>query len=344
LLHRLPRLKIDRSAPSTTASAPTDWSSASVTVTFVAGDNLSGVAATHYAVDGGATRDGTSLVLTEQGVYALHYWSEDLAGNVEAAKQLVVGLDLSASAIGHTQAPIANLAGWNSGAVTITWSCTDDASGVASCSAPATVASEGANQTVIGTAVDYAGLRTDDPVTLNLDLAAPTISAAADRVANADGWYRAPVTVSFACADALSGLASCAAPITLAGEGAGQAATGGATDRAGNVASATVSGVDVDTTAPTIIYTGNAGTPTRSVSRSPSPAPPQTACRAWPRRPARTFRSRRPRWARARTRTRRRRPTRARDGRDRATDVLGRAADDAARRHDSPRQSSTTNG
>src|SRR6185437_7015722 len=84
------------------------------------------------------------------------------------------------------------------------------------------------------------------------DKTKPTISAAADRAPNANGWYNAPVTVSFTCADALSGLAvSCPASQSLT-EGANQSVSGSVSDVAGNSASASVTGVNVDTTAPTI--------------------------------------------------------------------------------------------
>src|SRR5207248_5266304 len=92
---------------------------------------------------------------------------------------------------------------------------------------------------------------------INVDRTAPTISAAPDRAANGNGWYRAPVTVAFSCSDALSGLASCSSPATLTGEGAGQSATGAAADKAGNTASATQAGVNVDLTPPTISGTAD---------------------------------------------------------------------------------------
>ena len=43
-------------------------------------------------------------------------------------------------------------------------------------------------------------------------------------------------------------------------EGAGQTATVSCTDKAGNSAPATVSGINIDKTAPTVTYSGNAGT------------------------------------------------------------------------------------
>jgi hypothetical protein len=48
--------------------------------------------------------------------------------------------------------------------------------------------------------------------------------------------------------------------VTLSSDGAGQSATGTTQDRAGNVATATVSGIKIDQTPPTITFTGNLGT------------------------------------------------------------------------------------
>lgn len=55
-----------------------------------------------------------------------------------------------------------------------------------------------------------------------------------------------------------AGFSKIAAPVTL-GEGANQSATGTAVDTAGNTASVTVSGLDVDLTRPVVTYNGNAG-------------------------------------------------------------------------------------
>src|SRR5262249_52796168 len=72
------------------------------------------------------------------------------------------------------------------------------------------------------------------------------------------------VTVSFACTDATSGLASGSppAPTTLSAEGANQSVSGTCTDNAGNSASATFSGINIDKTAPTLSgFSINGGAP-----------------------------------------------------------------------------------
>jgi uncharacterized delta-60 repeat protein len=84
-----------------------------------------------------------------------------------------------------------------------------------------------------------------------VDSQGPTIVGEADRPADANGWYAGPVTVTFHCADAVSGVASCPAPATINQEGTNRSVTGTATDRAGNQSSTTVGGFNVDLLAPT---------------------------------------------------------------------------------------------
>ncbi|HKP19692.1 MAG TPA: hypothetical protein VJT84_14545, partial [Gaiellaceae bacterium] len=90
----------------------------------------------------------------------------------------------------------------------------------------------------------------------------PTISAGtASPAANANGWNNTNVTVTFSCSDpGGSGAVSATDVKTLSSEGANQSATGTCTDKAGNSNSATKSGISIDKTKPTVVYSGNLGT------------------------------------------------------------------------------------
>lgn len=99
---------------------------------------------------------------------------------------------------------------------------------------------------------------------ISIDFTPPIIIGAPSPVANSNGWNNTSVVVSFTCSDALSGIASCSAPATLSAQGANQSVTGTALDKAGNSAQATISGINIDETAPTVTYTGNTGTYTTS--------------------------------------------------------------------------------
>jgi hypothetical protein len=91
-------------------------------------------------------------------------------------------------------------------------------------------------------------------VSIKRDATKPTIEGSASPAANGAGWNNSDVTVWFACADNLSGIASCGPSETLSSEGAGQSSTGTAVDNAGNNDTATVSGIKIDKTAPAITF------------------------------------------------------------------------------------------
>jgi hypothetical protein len=97
---------------------------------------------------------------------------------------------------------------------------------------------------------------TSMPVSYKVDQTAPSISGSAAPSPNGAGWNNTNVTVSFTCSDATSTISTCTSPITLSSDGAGQSASGSAADKAGNTASTTVSGINIDKTAPTIHFDG----------------------------------------------------------------------------------------
>ena len=90
---------------------------------------------------------------------------------------------------------------------------------------------------------------------LKIDKTAPTISGSRTPAANAFGWNKTAVMASFTCSDVLSGLAAGSPPAdtVLSSEGANQSAGGTCTDAAGNSASTTVTGINIDLTAPTAV-------------------------------------------------------------------------------------------
>ena len=135
------------------------------------------------------------------------------------------------------RAPDAN--GWYNRPVAVAFSGTDATSGLASCDRP-TYASDSASAQVAGTCRDAAG-NTSAPtsVALKYDGTAPTVTAAADRAPDGNGWYRKPLTVAFIGADAISGIQACTQPARYAGPDRAQARlTGTCRDQAGNAAEA----------------------------------------------------------------------------------------------------------
>lgn len=137
-------LKIDTTAPVTTASvppAPGGWYNAPVTVTLSWSDNLSGVAATFYTVDGGTqqTYAGPFTLALKSGVHTVLYWSVDVAGNTEVPKSLTLSFDTTPPSITASANPGSLRKNTGMMSVTVSGTIKDTASGVNASSASYTV-------------------------------------------------------------------------------------------------------------------------------------------------------------------------------------------------------------
>ena len=166
----------------------------------------------------------------------------------------IIGEDSILPIITATVTPAANPAGWHSADVSVSYQCSDNASGIATCPVDALISTEAANQVITATAIDNAGNQADASVTLNIDKTVPTISPLSSPAANAAGWHNADVTVSFDCQDILSGVESCTGASILSTEVAAQNVAGSVADIAGNMDSTSVN-VSLDKTAPSITST-----------------------------------------------------------------------------------------
>ncbi len=226
------------------------WNNTDVVVSFTCADSGSGIDTNTVA---GATvnGEGAGQSVTNTGTCT------DKAGNT-ADSATVSGINIDKTAPTITGAPdrTANANGWYNADVTVSFTCNDALSGVDSCSGPTTLG-EGAGQSVTGNVTDQAGNSASATVSdINIDKTAPNISGSGNPAANSFGWNNTDVTVSFSCTDALSGVDGVSGPTTLSGEGAGQSVTGTCADKAGNSASATVSDINIDKTAPSVALVG----------------------------------------------------------------------------------------
>ncbi len=100
-----------------------------------------------------------------------------------------------------------------------------------------------------------------------VDKTLPVIKGTLSLQPNQNGWYNSDVTATFTCEDSVSGIQSCASPVTVGVEGANLAISGNALDRAGNTATTSLS-INIDKTLPTI--SNLVMTPTR-FSAAPGP-------------------------------------------------------------------------
>ena len=113
-------------------------------------------------------------------------------------------LDLTAPTITASVSPAANGSGWHTSAPTVTFSCADEGSGVAQCSAPVTVSTDGRGQVITGTVTDQAGNGATASVTLDVDTAAPTVGTVSIRPTSPTAGQA--FVLSAPTSDALSGV------------------------------------------------------------------------------------------------------------------------------------------
>ena len=152
--------------------------------------------------------------------------------------------------IAGTIAPVPNAAGWNNANVTVTFSCADPILGIASCTGPVTVATEGANQSVAGTAVNRAGFSASTTATVSIDKTPPAVTITSP--ASGITVDSPSLSITGTATDALSGIASVACqgtPATLNASNftctvslvpGSNTITVQAMDKAGNTATASV--------------------------------------------------------------------------------------------------------
>ena len=121
--------------------------------------------------------------------------------------------------------------------------------------APFTLSDEGIT-TLYYRSIDVEGnTETTETQVIKIDKTPPVITGAATTPPNAYGWYNTDVVVHFSAFDAVSGIDTVTPDQVLSAEGADQSVTGTATDMAGNSASTTVTGINIDKTSPTISIT-----------------------------------------------------------------------------------------
>lgn len=224
-----------------------------------AGWNNTAVAVTWSCTDtfgGGTTPEVTTTTLTatvsgDGADQSVSRACTDASGRSVTASLDDIDIDTTPPVATLTSRTPANGAGWNNTAVTVTWSCADTLSGSVQGTLSATVATEGSSQTASSTCADVAGnsvLASQGGIAI--DRTPPTASGAVPPTST--GWYTGPVTVTWSCADTLSGLAAPCEPSVITGDGAGQTTTRTAVDVAGNSATGTSPPVSIDGTSPTI--------------------------------------------------------------------------------------------
>jgi hypothetical protein len=228
-------IRIDKTAPSVSGAAlarapdSNDWFNRPVAAAFSGQDGVSGIAGCSSPTYSGG--DSASASLSGS--------CKDVAGNASAPATVGFKYDATAPAVTAAADRAPDVGGWYNHPLTVSFAGTDATSGIASCARPSYGSGDGASVSVSGACTDVAGNSTGASFGFKYDATPPAVTAAPDRKPDAKGWYRKPLTVNFAGADATSGIAACTAPSRYAGPDLAKAAVvGSCRDGAGNAAEA----------------------------------------------------------------------------------------------------------
>lgn len=116
--------------------------------------------------------DGTA----QEGTVIYHVTAVQSGTESTPSTTAAVVVDRVAPTVIHTSTPAPNANGWHNTNVTVSFTCTDTATGITACTSPITLSSEGSNQTATGSGTDGAGnTQTTSATGINIDKTAPTV-------------------------------------------------------------------------------------------------------------------------------------------------------------------------
>jgi hypothetical protein len=242
-------IKIDKTAPSAGLSitggtlGSNDWYTSDVTVQTSGTDSISGASCT-----------AAQTVSTETPGVNVNGSCTNGAGLTTNASPLTVKLDKTAPVVSlSVTAGDSGNNGWYTSDVIVHTSGSESMSSPITCSPDQSQTAETVGANFNGSCTNAAGL-TGNASTLNikLDKTNPTITFAGRTAPNGNGWNNTNVTVDWSCSDSFSGPAADNVSQLVTSEGAGQSAAGNCTDLAGNTASDTQAGINIDKTDPAL--------------------------------------------------------------------------------------------
>ena len=208
-------IKIDITAPVTTANAPENWSKDNVSVNLAATDEQSGVANTLYSIDGSNFTEGTSFTVTGEGNHKISFYSADTAGNKEVAKSIEIKIDTTAP-VTTVVSPV-DTEKFYTDNVSVSLAANDEQSGVANTlySIDGSDFTKGTSFTVNGEgthkisfySVDTAGNKEAvKSIVVKIDTTAPVTTVVSP--VDTEKFYTDNVSVSLAAIDEQSGVAN----------------------------------------------------------------------------------------------------------------------------------------
>jgi streptogramin lyase len=227
------------------------WNNTDVIATFTCSDAISGLVSGNPPSPVTFTVEGENQSVTRS--------CQDAAGNSATYTIGGISIDKTPPTANGSAAPAANAAGWNNTTVTVSFTGSDSLSGLAGCTAPVPLPSEGAGQSASGTCTDKAGNSSTTATVLGIkiDKTPPSVTFDSPTPApNAAGWNNSNVSIPFTVTDSLSGVQSTnpgASPLTVTSEGTGLTGSVTVTDKAGNTATFTSPALKIDKTPPVLL-------------------------------------------------------------------------------------------
>ena len=205
----------DATAPDVTASARdadhNGWYNHALTVSFSGTDTANGSGNVTCDADVNYSGPATSS-------HSISGSCADDAGNSASGTFGPFKYDATAPTISGAKSPGPNSFGWNNGSVTVSYTCDDNLSGVASadCGPNQTLSGEGAGQSSTGNATDDAGNTASTTVNnINIDKTNPLVSLVGGPAGGGSYYFGfVPSAPTCNASDVLSGLA---APCSVSG-------------------------------------------------------------------------------------------------------------------------------
>lgn len=181
-----------------------------VALTSTVNDSGADVQEVHYSIDGApevvVSGSSASFSVNGEGAHTVVYYAKDNAGNEETHRSSTISIDTTLPIITASVSPAPNAEGWNNSDVTVTFECTDSASGIATCPSPVTVTTEDPGLQINSEAVDNSGKTATTSVTLKIDKTGPVTNIALSGTAGSNGWYLSDVQATLTSTDSGAGV------------------------------------------------------------------------------------------------------------------------------------------
>lgn len=217
------------------------WYTSDVDVSFTVSDPQSAISS--------STGCGATLLTTDTA--GITYTCTATSGGGTSSNSVTVKRDATAPTGIAVSARTTDANGWYNAPFTATWSGTDAPSGIASCTSTPYSGPDNGAGSLSGTCTDDAGnVSGAIAFPFKYDSTGPIVTGTLSRAADSNGWYNAPVTVTWT-AESLSG-AVCTAPQTYSGPDDGAAVLSGSCTSSSGLIGDGTKGLQYDATAPVV--------------------------------------------------------------------------------------------